>query len=260
MPSGRSPRRRTPSWTGCWVEPGRGGPSVASIPGGPIDPAPIARTRCYDRRPVSEVVSVVFEREDIRRRIEELGRTITGDYEGRAPVLISVLKGGSVFLADLIRAIALPVAIDYMSISRYGGAAESRGPRAHREGPRPGHRGPRRDRRRGHRRHRAHALVPRVRPRVARAGVDRGVRAARQERATDRPARDRVPGLRVSRRVRRRRTVSTSRSATATCPTSSRSTTSRRSARIPTCCCRTSRAGTAPRRRDSASGSGCANR
>ncbi len=76
---------------------------------------------------LSDVASVLFGREDIRRRIEELGRTITGDYEGRAPVLISVLKGGSVFLADLIREIALPVSIDYMSISRYGGAAESRG-------------------------------------------------------------------------------------------------------------------------------------
>jgi hypoxanthine phosphoribosyltransferase len=76
---------------------------------------------------VSDVVSVEFGREDIRRRIEELGRTITGDYEGREPVLISVLKGGSVFLADLIREIALPLAIDYMSISRYGGADESRG-------------------------------------------------------------------------------------------------------------------------------------
>jgi hypoxanthine phosphoribosyltransferase len=76
---------------------------------------------------VSDVVSVEFGREDIRRRIEVLGRTITGDYEGRAPVLISVLKGGSVFLADLMREIALPIAIDYMSISRYGGAAESLG-------------------------------------------------------------------------------------------------------------------------------------
>jgi hypoxanthine phosphoribosyltransferase len=76
---------------------------------------------------VSDVISVQFGREDIRRRIEELGRTITGDYEGRAPVLISVLKGGSVFLADLIREVALPVAVDYMSISRYGGVPESRG-------------------------------------------------------------------------------------------------------------------------------------
>jgi hypoxanthine phosphoribosyltransferase len=76
---------------------------------------------------MTEVARVLFRREDVRRRIEELGRTITGDYEGRAPVLISVLKGGSVFLADLIREIHLPLSIDYMSISRYGGAAESMG-------------------------------------------------------------------------------------------------------------------------------------
>ncbi len=76
---------------------------------------------------MSKDVTVLFGREDIRRRIEELGRDITGDYEGRAPVLISVLKGGSVFLADLMRRIHLPIAIDYMSISRYGGAAESMG-------------------------------------------------------------------------------------------------------------------------------------
>jgi hypoxanthine phosphoribosyltransferase len=73
------------------------------------------------------IASVLFGREDIRRRIEELGRAITGDYEGRAPVLVSVLKGGSVFLADLIREIRLPISIDYISISRYGAAAESMG-------------------------------------------------------------------------------------------------------------------------------------
>lgn len=76
---------------------------------------------------MSVIASVLFGREEIRRRIEELGRTITGDYEGRAPVLISVLKGGSMFLADLVRQIRLPVSVDYMSISRYGGAAESMG-------------------------------------------------------------------------------------------------------------------------------------
>jgi len=76
---------------------------------------------------MTEVASVLFRREEIRRRIEELGRTITDDYRGKAPVLVSVLKGASIFLADLIREIRLPVAIDYMSISRYGGAAESMG-------------------------------------------------------------------------------------------------------------------------------------
>jgi hypoxanthine phosphoribosyltransferase len=76
---------------------------------------------------MTEVAGVLFRREEIRRRIEELGRTITDDYRGKAPVLVSVLKGGSIFLADLIREIRLPLAIDYMSISRYGGAAESMG-------------------------------------------------------------------------------------------------------------------------------------
>src|SRR4029453_9954112 len=76
---------------------------------------------------MSKDATVLFGREDIRRRIEDLGRDITVDYEVRAPVLISVLKGGSVFLADLMRRIPLPIAIDYMSISRYEGMAESMG-------------------------------------------------------------------------------------------------------------------------------------
>jgi hypoxanthine phosphoribosyltransferase len=74
-----------------------------------------------------EVASVLFGREDIRRRVEELGRTIAGDYVGREPVLVSVLKGGAIFLADLIRAIDLPLETHLMAISRYGGAAESLG-------------------------------------------------------------------------------------------------------------------------------------
>ncbi|HSL15373.1 MAG TPA: hypoxanthine phosphoribosyltransferase [Actinomycetota bacterium] len=76
---------------------------------------------------MTDVVSVLFGREDIRQRIEELGRTITGDYQGRAPVLISVLKGGSMFLADLLREVRLPASIDYMALSRYGDAPESMG-------------------------------------------------------------------------------------------------------------------------------------
>ena len=76
---------------------------------------------------MTDVVSVLFGREDIRQRIEELGRTITGDYQGRAPVLISVLKGGSMFLADLLREVRLPASIDYMALSRYGDASESMG-------------------------------------------------------------------------------------------------------------------------------------
>jgi len=76
---------------------------------------------------MTEVASVLFGREDVRRRVEELGRTITGDYVGREPVLITVLKGGAMFLADLIRAIDLPVEPHFMAISRYDDALESMG-------------------------------------------------------------------------------------------------------------------------------------
>ena len=54
---------------------------------------------------------VLFTEEDIQSRVRSLGEEISGDYEGRAPTLISVLKGGSVFLADLFRRIALPVRV-----------------------------------------------------------------------------------------------------------------------------------------------------
>jgi hypoxanthine phosphoribosyltransferase len=76
---------------------------------------------------MTEVARLLFGREEIRRRVEELGRTIAGDYAGREPILISVLKGGTIFLADLIREIPLPLEVHLMAISPYGGAAESMG-------------------------------------------------------------------------------------------------------------------------------------
>jgi len=76
---------------------------------------------------MSEVASVLYGREAIRRRVQELGRTIAGDYVGREPVMITVLRGGAMFLADLIRAVDLPLETHLMAISRYGGAEESMG-------------------------------------------------------------------------------------------------------------------------------------
>ena len=74
-----------------------------------------------------EVASVLFGREDIRRRVETLGHTIAGDYVGREPVLITVLRGGAMFLADLVRAVDLSLEPHFMAVSRYGGAEESLG-------------------------------------------------------------------------------------------------------------------------------------
>jgi hypoxanthine phosphoribosyltransferase len=71
-----------------------------------------------------DAAKVLYSQEEIRRRVEELGRTITEDYAGRSPVLVSVLKGSAIFLADLIRAIRIPARVDFMAISPYGEATE----------------------------------------------------------------------------------------------------------------------------------------
>jgi hypoxanthine phosphoribosyltransferase len=76
---------------------------------------------------VPDVATVLFSEQEIRQRIQELGREITRDYAGRSPVLVSVLKGAFVFLADLFREIDLPVRIDFMSISSYGVRSEETG-------------------------------------------------------------------------------------------------------------------------------------
>jgi len=70
---------------------------------------------------------VLLTRDEIAARVTVLGAEIERDYAGREPVLVSVLKGGTVFLADLFRAIDLPARVDFMSISRYEESAAPTG-------------------------------------------------------------------------------------------------------------------------------------
>jgi hypoxanthine phosphoribosyltransferase len=64
--------------------------------------------------------SILYTAGQIRDRVRDLGGAITRDYAGRQPVLISVLKGGAMFHADLLRAMDLEASVDFMSISAYG--------------------------------------------------------------------------------------------------------------------------------------------
>jgi hypoxanthine phosphoribosyltransferase len=70
-------------------------------------------------------VGIVIPPEDISRRVDALGAQITQDYAGRSPLLVGVLKGSVMFLADLVRRIDLPVRVDFMSISSYGDGGRS---------------------------------------------------------------------------------------------------------------------------------------
>ena len=70
---------------------------------------------------VEGIGSTLFTEEQLLRRVREIAAQITKDYAGQEPVLVGVLRGASVFLADLIRAIDLPTELAFMSVSRYGG-------------------------------------------------------------------------------------------------------------------------------------------
>jgi hypoxanthine phosphoribosyltransferase len=72
---------------------------------------------------VEDLATILYTARDIQRRVGDLGAAITSDYEGREPILISILKGGAMFHADLLRAIGVKARVDFMSISSYGAAA-----------------------------------------------------------------------------------------------------------------------------------------
>jgi len=75
----------------------------------------------------TRIAGVLLDADTIRRRVEELGEQITRDYAGKDLLLVGLLRGAVVFLADLARCINLPVEIDFMAISSYGTRAESSG-------------------------------------------------------------------------------------------------------------------------------------
>ena len=70
---------------------------------------------------------LLISEEDLQARIRALGREITADYAGRAPLLVGVLKGAFMFMSDLARAIDLPVEFDFMAVSSYGHSTRSSG-------------------------------------------------------------------------------------------------------------------------------------
>ena len=70
---------------------------------------------------------ILFTEDDIQRRVAELGEEISRDYADRTPVLVSVLKGGIIFMADLVRELKMLHEIDFMSVSSYNGGTESSG-------------------------------------------------------------------------------------------------------------------------------------
>ena len=80
-----------------------------------------------DGRMYQNLTKILVTREEIAAKVDELGKKITADYQGKEPVLICILKGGAVFFTDLMRAIDLPLTIEFMAISSYGSATKTSG-------------------------------------------------------------------------------------------------------------------------------------
>nr|WP_251197561.1 hypoxanthine phosphoribosyltransferase [Anaerotardibacter muris] len=70
---------------------------------------------------------VLFTEDQLRARVSEIGAAITNDYAGKDLVVVSILRGAAVYMADLVRKIDLPLEMDFMAISSYGKAAKSSG-------------------------------------------------------------------------------------------------------------------------------------
>ena len=78
-----------------------------------------------DRDPLLD--RILISSADIQRRVAELGREISSDYQGTVPILVSILKGGVVFHADLMRRLSILHEIDFLSVSSYEGGTQSTG-------------------------------------------------------------------------------------------------------------------------------------
>ena len=75
----------------------------------------------------NDLKKVLVTREEIKAAVEELGKRITADYADKDPMFICILKGASVFYADLIREIDLPLRTDFMAVSSYGSSTKTTG-------------------------------------------------------------------------------------------------------------------------------------
>ncbi|EHN11451.1 Hypoxanthine-guanine phosphoribosyltransferase [Patulibacter medicamentivorans] len=70
---------------------------------------------------------ILIQSDDLQRRVADIGAEISRDYEGREILLVCVLKGAVLFVADLMRELTIPCQVDFMAVSSYGSATRSSG-------------------------------------------------------------------------------------------------------------------------------------
>jgi hypoxanthine phosphoribosyltransferase len=76
---------------------------------------------------LDDIAEVLITEEEIQVRIAELGAQISADYSGMSPLLVGVLRGVFIFMADLVRTITIPIHVDFIGITRYGPSTRTQG-------------------------------------------------------------------------------------------------------------------------------------
>ena len=74
----------------------------------------------------NDIDHILVPEEELKAKVTALGEQITRDYEGKDLLMVSILKGSVVFMADLMRAVKMPCAIDFMVVSSYGAPTHPR--------------------------------------------------------------------------------------------------------------------------------------
>ena len=74
-----------------------------------------------------DIERILISEKDIKKAVKKMGKQISKDYDGKNLMLVAVLKGSVIFMADLMRAITVPLNIDFMSVSSYGGGTKTTG-------------------------------------------------------------------------------------------------------------------------------------
>jgi len=75
----------------------------------------------------NDIEEVLLSEDDIKSRVAELGEEISRDYQGKELMLVGILRGAFVFLADLIRSVSIPIETDFIAISSYGSSSTTSG-------------------------------------------------------------------------------------------------------------------------------------
>lgn len=74
-----------------------------------------------------DLEQILITEEQLKTRVNELGKTLANDYRGKKPLMLCILKGSTIFYADLIRAMDIPLECDFIAVSSYGNKTKSSG-------------------------------------------------------------------------------------------------------------------------------------